>query len=95
MNFPLLFQAICLAQLSDPDATLRQWILLCLAKLWENYDEAKTFAVKENAHEKICALLVDPVPEVNSNETSPLLTETSSPLPKLFVILPRPLHLLP
>jgi hypothetical protein len=46
---------------------LRRWIVLALAKLWENYEEAKLAAIKENAQEKLCHLLQDPCPEVCSN----------------------------
>jgi len=43
---------------------LRRWVVLALAKLWENHREGKRIAIKENAHEKLCGLLTDPVPEV-------------------------------
>jgi regulator-associated protein of mTOR len=57
---------ICLSQLSDPDPSLRRWVVFCLAKLWENYEDAKDVAVAEKAHEKLCSLLTDPVPEVRA-----------------------------
>jgi regulator-associated protein of mTOR len=56
----------CLSQLTDPDPALRRWIVFCLAKLWENYEDAKDAAVQEKAHEKLCSLLTDPVPEVRA-----------------------------
>lgn len=56
----------CLSQLNDPDPELRRWVVFCLAKLWENYEEAKDVAVAEKAHEKLCSLLTDPVPEVRA-----------------------------
>lgn len=56
----------CLSQLNDPDPELRRWVVFCLAKLWENYEEAKDHAVNEKAHEKLCSLLTDPVPEVRA-----------------------------
>jgi regulator-associated protein of mTOR len=41
-------------------------LLLCIAKLWESFEDAKWTAVKEGAIEKICTLLTDPVPEVRA-----------------------------
>jgi regulatory associated protein of mTOR len=57
---------ICLAQLNEPDSMLRRWVVFALAKLWENYEEAKWAAIREAAHEKLCILLTDPVPEVRA-----------------------------
>eukprot|EP01087_Luapelamoeba_hula_P022195 TRINITY_DN7897_c0_g1_i1.p1 TRINITY_DN7897_c0_g1~~TRINITY_DN7897_c0_g1_i1.p1 ORF type:complete len:1276 (+),score=189.83 TRINITY_DN7897_c0_g1_i1:564-4391(+) len=57
---------ICLASITDPHPLLRQWISLCLAKLWENCDEGKWTAIKELAHQRICVLLTDPVSEVRA-----------------------------
>ncbi|RUS18731.1 hypothetical protein BC937DRAFT_88408 [Endogone sp. FLAS-F59071] len=56
----------CLAHVNDNDPLLRQWICLCLAQLWKDYAEAKVSAIGENAHEKLCALLNDAVPEVRA-----------------------------
>lgn len=57
---------ICLSQLNEPDSMLRRWVVFALAKLWENYEEAKWAAIRELAHEKLCILLTDPVPEVRA-----------------------------
>ncbi|KAL6040813.1 regulatory-associated protein of TOR 1 [Balamuthia mandrillaris] len=57
---------ICLAHLPDADPLLRRWLCLCLGKLWQQYDEAKRVAIKENAHKRLCALLTDPIPEVRA-----------------------------
>jgi regulator-associated protein of mTOR len=57
--------SICVAQLNDPDPLLRRWVILCMAKLWEAFEEAKNSAVKEGIHEKLCPLLTDPVAEVS------------------------------
>eukprot|EP00005_Dracoamoeba_jomungandri_P001709 CAMPEP_0174254418 /NCGR_PEP_ID=MMETSP0439-20130205/3738_1 /TAXON_ID=0 /ORGANISM="Stereomyxa ramosa, Strain Chinc5" /LENGTH=1175 /DNA_ID=CAMNT_0015335983 /DNA_START=131 /DNA_END=3658 /DNA_ORIENTATION=- len=57
---------ICLNQLNDPDASLRRWICVCLAKQWEGYNEAKWFAIRDGAHKRLCALLTDVVPEVRA-----------------------------
>jgi len=43
---------------------LRQWLCLCLARLWHNYDKARWCGVRDIAHEKLFMLLKDSVPEV-------------------------------
>lgn len=57
--------SICLEQLVDSNSLLRQWLCLCLARLWHNYDKARWCGVRDIAHEKLYTLLQDPVPEVN------------------------------
>lgn len=57
---------ICLNILSNPDPLLRRWVVFCLAKLWENHEEGKRSAIKENAHVHLCNLFTDPVPEVRA-----------------------------
>ena len=56
--------SICLNAIAEPYPMLRRWVTLCLAKLWEDFDEAKWVAVRELAHQRLCVLLTDPVPEV-------------------------------
>lgn len=56
--------AICLEQLNDTNPLLRQWLAICLARLWTNYDKARWCGVRDTAHEKLYILLQDPVPEV-------------------------------
>ncbi|KAF2273663.1 uncharacterized protein EI97DRAFT_460851 [Westerdykella ornata] len=57
----------CLLHLKDlPNPLLRQWSCLCLAKLWINYEEAKWVGIRCLAHERMCELVVDPVPEVRA-----------------------------
>ncbi|RUS73614.1 hypothetical protein EGW08_018620, partial [Elysia chlorotica] len=57
----------CLEQLNDPDAHLRQWLILCLAKVvWTNFDNARWCGVRDRAHEKLSKLLSDPEPEVRA-----------------------------
>ncbi|RLU18249.1 hypothetical protein DMN91_008605 [Ooceraea biroi] len=58
--------SICLEQLGDTNALLRQWLCLCLARLWHNYDKARWCGVRDIAHEKLFMLLKDPVPEVRA-----------------------------
>ena len=57
---------LCLSLLPDASPLLRTWLVLALAKLWDDYEEAKVAAVVESAHERLCALLSDPVPEVRA-----------------------------
>lgn len=56
--------SICLVQLDDSNARLRQWSCLCLARLWHKYEKARWTGVRDMAHEKLHSLLQDPVPEV-------------------------------
>ncbi|KAG7209721.1 hypothetical protein KM043_011355 [Ampulex compressa] len=58
--------SICLEQLGDTNPLLRQWLCLCLARLWHNYDKARWCGVRDIAHEKLFMLLQDPVPEVRA-----------------------------
>ncbi|KAF3930265.1 hypothetical protein ABW20_dc0106867 [Dactylellina cionopaga] len=57
----------CLAHFNEPEnPLLRQWACLCISQLWHDYPEAKWLGYKEEAHLKLCAMLVDPVPEVRT-----------------------------
>ena len=56
--------AICLDQLNDPHPLLRQWLALCLGRVWRNYSRAKWCGVRDSAHEKLQELSKDPLPEV-------------------------------
>lgn len=58
--------AICLEQLADPHPLLRQWLALCLGRIWTNYDRAKWCGVRDSAHEKLYSLSTDPLPEVRA-----------------------------
>ncbi|KAG2234459.1 raptor N-terminal caspase like domain-containing protein [Thamnidium elegans] len=71
--------AACLAHVKDPDPLLRQWICLCLAQVWMNNSEAKSAAIAENGHEKLCALLGDSVPEVRASAMYALGTFLADP----------------
>jgi regulator-associated protein of mTOR len=57
---------ICLGHLSSLDADVRRYVVLAMAKLWENHEEGKKQAIKEKIHEKLCSLLSDPVAEVRA-----------------------------
>jgi regulator-associated protein of mTOR len=69
----------CLAHVKDPDPLLRQWICLCLAQVWMNNSEAKSAAISENGHEKLCSLLNDSVPEVRASAMYALGTFLADP----------------
>uniref|UniRef100_A0A4W3JWU3 Regulatory-associated protein of mTOR n=1 Tax=Callorhinchus milii TaxID=7868 RepID=A0A4W3JWU3_CALMI len=56
--------AICLEQLNDPHPLLRQWVAICLGRIWQNFDAARWCGVRDIAHEKLYSLLSDPIPEV-------------------------------
>lgn len=62
--------AICLEQLSDPHPLLRQWVAICLGRIWQNFDSARWCGVRDSAHEKLCSLLSDPIPEVSPSPPS-------------------------
>ncbi|XP_063149479.1 regulatory-associated protein of mTOR isoform X3 [Candoia aspera] len=56
--------AICLEQLNDPHPLLRQWVAICLGRIWQNFDSARWCGVRDSAHEKLYSLLSDSIPEV-------------------------------
>ncbi|GAA6007493.1 hypothetical protein JCM10207_006363 [Rhodosporidiobolus poonsookiae] len=57
----------CLVHLRDEDPLLRQWAILCIAMMWDDFDEAKGMGVRARVHEVFCNLLhTDPVPEVRA-----------------------------
>lgn len=62
--------AICLEQLNDPHPLLRQWVAICLGRIWQNFDSARWCGVRDSAHEKLCSLLSDPIPEVSPGATA-------------------------
>ncbi|XP_076441319.1 regulatory-associated protein of mTOR-like isoform X2 [Babylonia areolata] len=57
----------CLEQLHDSSAELRQWLAICLGKIWTNYNKARWCGVRDSAHEKLYKLLKDPSPEVRAS----------------------------
>lgn len=58
--------ALCLEHLGDKHSLLKQWLALCLGKVWTNYDAARWCGVRDSAHEKLYPLLSDSVPEVRA-----------------------------
>jgi regulator-associated protein of mTOR len=57
---------LCLQHLADIDPLLRQWSALCIAQLWNEFDEAKGHGIARQAHEKLSSKLSDEVPEVRA-----------------------------
>ena len=57
----------CLEHLENTDnLLLRQWSCLCISMLWKDYPEAKWVGIRSLAHHRLCALVIDPVPEVRA-----------------------------
>ncbi|CAG2228664.1 RAPTOR [Mytilus edulis] len=58
--------ALSLEQLCDLNSSLRQWLALCLGKVWTQFDNARWCGVRDIAHEKLYKLLEDDAPEVRA-----------------------------
>lgn len=58
--------SVCLGQLNSTNALHRQWSAICLGHLWHKHNTARWSGIRDLAHEKLYALLVDPVPEVRA-----------------------------
>jgi len=58
--------SICLDELEDKDPVLRQWLAICLGRLWDRHEEARWRGARDNAQERLYALLGDQVPEVRA-----------------------------
>ncbi|CAH1154387.1 unnamed protein product [Phaedon cochleariae] len=58
--------SVCLEQVGDPCAQLRQWVAVCLGRLWDHYEKARWTGVRDIAHEKLYTLLKDDCPEVRA-----------------------------
>ena len=56
----------CVGYLNDPSPLLRQWSCLCISMLWADFPEAKWVGIRCFAHHRLCALVIDPVPEVRA-----------------------------
>ncbi|XP_065167267.1 regulatory-associated protein of mTOR isoform X2 [Atheta coriaria] len=70
--------SICLEQLDDNSSKLRQWVAICLGRLWDNFDKARWTGVRDSAHEKLYTLLQDPCPEVRASAVFALGTFINS-----------------
>ncbi|KZF19270.1 WD-repeat protein Mip1 [Xylona heveae TC161] len=57
----------CLRHLSDVEnPLLRQWSCLCISMLWVDFPEAKWVGIRCLAHQRLCEMALDPVPEVRA-----------------------------
>ena len=57
----------CIGHLRDTEnPLLRQWSCLCISMLWADYPEAKWVGIRCLAHQRLCELALDPVPEVRA-----------------------------
>ena len=53
--------------LKDPEnPLLRQWSCLLISMLWTDFPEFKWKGIKESAHQRLCEMALDPVPEVRA-----------------------------
>ncbi|DBA03474.1 TPA: hypothetical protein N0F65_002882 [Lagenidium giganteum] len=57
---------ICSNLLVDPNEDVRKWVCLCLAKLWENYEDAKRIAIDDKVPRLLGMRLHDERPEVRA-----------------------------
>ena len=58
---------ICLGHLRDAEnPLLRQWSCLCISMLWQDFPEAKWAGIRCLAHQRLCEIALDPVPEVRA-----------------------------
>ena len=57
----------CTSHLQDSEnPLLRQWSCLCISALWKDFPDAKWVGIRCFAHHRLCALVIDPVPEVRA-----------------------------
>ena len=57
--------SLCLSQLEEPNALLKQWLAICLGRLWTRYDSARWCGVRDSAHDKLYSLLWHEIPDVS------------------------------
>ena len=58
---------ICIGHLRDAEnPLLRQWSCLCISMLWADFPEAKWVGIRCLAHQRLCEMALDPVPEVRA-----------------------------
>ncbi|KAL8801190.1 MAG: hypothetical protein Q9182_004639 [Xanthomendoza sp. 2 TL-2023] len=58
---------MCISHFRDEEnPLLRQWSCLCISMLWADYPEAKWVGIRCQAHQKLCEMALDPVPEVRA-----------------------------
>ncbi len=58
----------CLIHTGESETPLlRQWAALCISQLWNEYPEGKWLGMREDAPDRLCDLLMDPIPEVRTS----------------------------
>lgn len=58
---------VCIIHLRNTDnLLLRQWACLCISMLWADFPEAKWIGIRSLAHQRLCEMALDPVPEVRT-----------------------------
>ncbi len=57
---------LTISLLDHEQADVRQWAILVLSSVWTGFAEAKVQGAQLHAHEKLCLLLSDAVPEVRA-----------------------------
>ncbi|MCJ1349391.1 hypothetical protein MMC31_007631 [Peltigera leucophlebia] len=58
---------VCIVHLRNTDnLLLRQWACLCIGLLWADFPEAKWIGIRSLAHQRLCEMALDPVPEVRT-----------------------------
>lgn len=77
-------------QLNDSSPQLRQWVAICLGRLWDQYEKARWTGVRDNAHEKLYILLHDPCPEVRAAAVYALGTFINSVAERSVTSTPAP-----
>lgn len=69
----------CLDQLNHKSSPkLKQWLIICLGNLWQNFERARWSGARDMAYEKLYPFLQDPVPEVRAAVVYALGTFISS-----------------
>ncbi|GMF12431.1 unnamed protein product [Phytophthora lilii] len=63
---PQYLHKICINLLQGPEEEVRKWVCLCMAKLWENFDDAKRVAIDDQVPRVLGLKLRDERPEVRA-----------------------------
>lgn len=78
-NGPDLLNA-CLSHTKESESPLlRQWAVLCISQVWDDFPEYKSMALRENILDGFVALLTDPIPEVRTAILVALTTFLGNP----------------
>lgn len=56
----------CYDRLEESDFLLRQWTALCIAQMWDSYDEIKIYGVDRGTQDRLIAMLSDDAVEVRA-----------------------------